>query len=118
MTFILQSRQLTLLACVSAGGDALTPMVFTRSPIRDDIWSSGLREDEDVVIRVRSPVCMREELFHECLTNVFVPWIQQLREKPVFTDKLGVLLMDPVGAQSRLGERNQNHCFCSPSAYH
>jgi hypothetical protein len=43
-------RHLTLLACVSAGGDALTPMVLTSSRVRDDIWSTRLQEDEDVMI--------------------------------------------------------------------
>jgi hypothetical protein len=45
-------RHLTFLACVSAGGDALTPIVLTSSLIRDDIWSTGLREEGDVLIRV------------------------------------------------------------------
>jgi hypothetical protein len=46
---------------------------------------------------------MMEELFHEYLTNVFLPYIQELRENPVFADELGVLLMDSVGA--RVSER-------------
>jgi hypothetical protein len=41
---------------------------------------------------------MMEELFHEYLTNVFVPYIQELRENHVFADEPGVLLMDSVGA--------------------
>jgi hypothetical protein len=97
-------RHLTLLACVSAGGDALTPMVLTSSPIRDAIWSTGLREDEDVMIRFRNPAYMTEELFHDYLTSVFIPYIQHLRENPVFAHELGVLLMDSVGAH--VSERN------------
>jgi hypothetical protein len=92
-------RHLALLACVSAGGDALTPMVLTSSPIRDGIWSTGLREDEDVMIRFRGPAYMTEELFHQCLTNVFVPYIQRLRENPVFADEMCVPLTESVGAQ-------------------
>jgi hypothetical protein len=97
-------RHLTLLACVSAGGDALTPMVLTSSPIRDAVWSTGLREDEDAMIRFRNPAYVTEELFHEYLTNVFVPYILRLREDPVFADQLGVLLMDSVAAH--ISERN------------
>jgi hypothetical protein len=34
-------RHATLLACVSVGGDALTPMLITGAPIRDSIWRTG-----------------------------------------------------------------------------
>jgi hypothetical protein len=54
---------------------AITPMVLTSPRIRDDVWSTGLQENEDVMIRVRDPVCMTEELFHGCLMNVHVPCI-------------------------------------------
>jgi hypothetical protein len=98
-------QHLTLLASVSAGGDALTPMVLTSSPIRDDFWSAGFREHEDVVIRLRSPDYMTEELVYEYQTNMFVPHIQELSENPVFADELGVLLMDSVGAQFTVAGR-------------
>jgi hypothetical protein len=73
-------RHLTLPACVSAGGDTLTPMVLTGFPIRDEIWSTGLRADEDVMLRFWNPAYMTEELFHEYLVAVFIPYIHQLRE--------------------------------------
>jgi hypothetical protein len=44
-------RRVTLLACVSATGDALTPMLVTGNPIRECLWNRGVRPDEDVVIR-------------------------------------------------------------------
>jgi hypothetical protein len=46
---------------------------------------------------------MTEEIFHECLTNVFVPYIQHFRENPDFAE-LCVLLMDSVAG--RVSERN------------
>jgi hypothetical protein len=54
------------------------------SPIRDDIRSIDLREDEDVMTRVRSPAHVTEKLFHEYQANVFVPYIRHLSENPVF----------------------------------
>jgi hypothetical protein len=69
-------QHLTLIACITTRGDALTPMVLMSFLIRDGIWSTGLQEDEDVMIRVRSPDYMTEELLHEYLTNMFVPYIQ------------------------------------------
>jgi hypothetical protein len=69
-----RDRHLTLLACVSAGGV---------SSIRDEIWSAELRENDDAMFRFRIPAYMTEELFHEYLTNVFIPYILQLRENLV-----------------------------------
>jgi hypothetical protein len=60
---------------------------------------------------------MTEGLSHEYPRNVFIPYIQQHREKPVFADKLGDLLMDSVGAQFTVAGRKQNHCSCFPGAY-
>jgi hypothetical protein len=39
-------RHVTLLACVSAAGDALTPMIISQAPVRDSLWSRSLRQDE------------------------------------------------------------------------
>jgi hypothetical protein len=47
---------------------------------------------------------MTDELFREYLTNAFLPYIQQLRENPVFAGQLGVVLMDSVWLH--LSERN------------
>jgi hypothetical protein len=97
-------RHLTLLACVSAGGDTLTPMVLTGFPIRDEIWSTELREDEDVMFRFRNPTYMTKQLFHEYLVAIFIHYIHQFRENPAFPDELDMLLMDSVGAY--VSERN------------
>jgi hypothetical protein len=47
-------RHVTLLTCLSAAGDSLTPMIITGSAIRPSLWSRGLRQDEDVAIRIRT----------------------------------------------------------------
>jgi hypothetical protein len=91
-------RQLTLMACVSAGGDALTPMVLTGSPIRDEIWSTGLRADDDVMLRCRNPAYATAESFDEYRVTVFIPYIHPLRENPAFAGEPGALLMDSVRA--------------------
>jgi hypothetical protein len=41
-------RHVTLFACASAAGDALTPMIITAAPIRDSIWRTAFRHDEDL----------------------------------------------------------------------
>jgi hypothetical protein len=38
-----RQRHITLRACVSAVGDATTPLLITSAPIRDSLWSRGFR---------------------------------------------------------------------------
>jgi hypothetical protein len=97
-------RHLTLLACVSAGGNALTPMILTSTPIRNSLWATGLRQNIDAMIRFRNPAYMTEELFHEYLLKIFIPYIIIIQYYPVFTHEFGVLLMDSFGAH--ISERN------------
>jgi hypothetical protein len=82
------------MACVSVAGDALTPMVISGPPIRDSLWVMGSRQDEDVMVRQPNPAYISEELFFEYVTNVFVPYVTQLRDKPEFMNEPVVLLMD------------------------
>jgi hypothetical protein len=56
-------HHVTLLACVSAAGDALTPMVISGPPFHNSLWAIGPRRDEDVIIRHRNPAYINEELF-------------------------------------------------------
>jgi hypothetical protein len=42
---------------------------------------------------------MTDELLYRCLKNVFDSYIQQLSENPVFSDELGVLLRNSLGAR-------------------
>jgi hypothetical protein len=46
-------RPVTLLACISAVGDALTPTIISASPIPASLWAQGRPQDEDAMIRVR-----------------------------------------------------------------
>jgi hypothetical protein len=61
---------------------------------------------------------MTQELFREYLMNMFVAYIQQFSENPVFADELGAWLTNSVGAQFTAAGRKQNHRFCFPSANH
>jgi hypothetical protein len=96
-------RHVTLLACVSAAGDALTPMIISQTPVRDSLWRQGLRQDEDVMVRQRSPAYVNEELFYEYLTEVFVPYVNSLRRAEPFSGQLAVCLMD--SASPHVSER-------------
>jgi hypothetical protein len=89
-----RQRHITLLACVSAAGDALTPMLITTNPIRDCLWSRSLRQDEDVMVRRRSPSYIDEQLFFKYISNVLIPYVSSVRSTPELADEPAVLLMD------------------------
>jgi hypothetical protein len=85
---------MTLLTCVSAGGDPLTPVIISQAPVRDSLWSRGLRQDEDVMLGQRNPGYVHEELFHEYLTSVFIPYVINLQNDARFSGEIVVSLMD------------------------
>jgi hypothetical protein len=66
-------RHMTLLACVSAAGDALTPCIFSPSPIPASSWVHRLREHEDAMIWVREPAHIDENILTEPIPHVFIP---------------------------------------------
>jgi hypothetical protein len=63
----------TLLACVSTAGDALTPMLITGNPMLKSLWNRGLRLDEDFMVRRRNTAYLDEEFLHEYISIVFIP---------------------------------------------
>jgi hypothetical protein len=66
-------HHITLLACVFATGDTMTPWFILVNPIHLSLWSKGVRKDEDVMVRRRSPAYVNENLFLEYISTVFVP---------------------------------------------
>jgi hypothetical protein len=53
-------------------GDALTRLLVTASAIPDTLWGRGLRQDENAMIRQRSPISITEELFYDYISTVFM----------------------------------------------
>jgi hypothetical protein len=70
-----------LLARVSVAGDAVTPMLITRTPVRASLRTGGLRQNEDVVVRRRTPAYIDEELFFEYITSIFIPYVDAVRRR-------------------------------------
>jgi hypothetical protein len=87
-------RHVTLLACIAAAGDTLTPMIISVSPIPASLWAQDLRQDEDAMLRARQLACTDENLFFEYISQVVVPYVSNLRERPEFANETAVLLMD------------------------
>jgi hypothetical protein len=87
-------RHITLLACVSATGDAITPLLITANPIHLSLWSNSFSENEDVMVRRRAPVYVNEDLFFEYISTVFIPYVVSVRNRPALVNQFTVLLMD------------------------
>jgi hypothetical protein len=68
-------------------------MVINGADIRDSIWRTGLRQNEDGLLRRRSPAHIDEDLFHECLSEVLIPYVANLSENPFVGTETAVLLM-------------------------
>jgi hypothetical protein len=86
----------TILACVSAAGDALTPMIISGMPIRDSLWEQGLRQDEDAMTRLRTTAYINGDLFYEYISTVLVPYVTNVRSNRDLANEPAVLLMDSV----------------------
>jgi hypothetical protein len=61
-------QHVTFLACISAAGAALNPMIISASPILASLWAQDLRQDEDAIIRVRQLAYIDENLFFEYIS--------------------------------------------------
>jgi hypothetical protein len=69
-------------------------MVISGPPIRDSLWTKGLRQDDDPMVGRRNPAYVSEELFFEYMVSVFIPYVANVRQRPEFANEPAVLLMD------------------------
>jgi hypothetical protein len=69
-------------------------MIISVSPIPASLWAQGLRQGEDAMVRVKQPAYIDENIFFEYISQVLVPCVSNLREKPEFSNETAVLLMD------------------------
>jgi hypothetical protein len=87
-------KHLSLLACVFAAGDSLTPLVVSVSPIPDSLRSKGLRADEDAFIRHRSPPYIDESTFFKYITDILIQYVNSVRQNPDLYREYVVILID------------------------
>ena len=85
---------ISLLSCISASGDTLTPLLITKNSIPENFWNEGLRENENIIIRERNPPYMDSEIFHDYISNCFIPYVNSIRKTLQVEDEYAVLLMD------------------------
>jgi hypothetical protein len=56
-------KNMTILACLSASSDALTLMTIIFYPIKNSLSADSLRQDEDAMIRRRTPLNISQKSF-------------------------------------------------------
>jgi hypothetical protein len=77
----------TLLACISASGNSLTPLIIAPECDLQKIIDLGWRENEDFMYRSRQPCYITKELFLEYIETIFIPHVNRLRENPLYKEK-------------------------------
>lgn len=83
------------LACISAGGDAIMPlMVVHRATLDDEVTKDGLRIDEDVMIRNTASAYVTTEIFKEWIEKSLITYVEAVREKLGLQNEYAVLLAD------------------------
>jgi hypothetical protein len=87
-------RHSTILACISAAGDALPPLLLTPPSDDTEIWELGWRENVDFVLRHATKCYITKTLFFEYIQSVFVPFVHSVRVKLNSINATAVLLMD------------------------
>ena len=87
-------QHMTMLACVSSAGDALTPMLIMKNSIPDELEETGIRIGEDVILKQRQKPYMDEQLFFEYITTVLIPYIDKLRENEMYSNEKALIMMD------------------------
>lgn len=74
------SRKGTVVACISAAGDNLTPLIVqTNKKINKDVYKYGLRENEDVKILYSENGYITTELFKSWIEDIFIPYVNNVR---------------------------------------
>jgi hypothetical protein len=90
-------RHISLIACVSAAGESLTPFIVT-SQTSDNIVkrlvSRGVRLGVDFVLKHRSKPYVNRKLFLDYLKTIFVPYLTEIRDSEELDGCEAVLLMD------------------------
>jgi hypothetical protein len=90
-------KHVSVIACVSAAGESLTPYIVTSqdSPVvREQLKKRGVRCGTDVILKCHSKPYINSEIFEQYLRTVFLPNLNELRALEQFGDEEAVLMMD------------------------
>lgn len=89
------SKLQTILGCISAAGDVLTPvLIHSRKTIDQQVYSLGLREGTDVIIRYSESGFINVEIFEDWINNFFIPFVNSTRNELKLQNEEAILLCD------------------------
>jgi hypothetical protein len=89
-------RHISVIACVSAAGESLTPDIITfQAPtsIQEQLKKDGVRFGTDFVLRSNPKPYINAEIFLDSIRTVFLPNLAELRTLDGFTEETGVSLI-------------------------
>jgi hypothetical protein len=84
----------TLVACISAAGDSVPPLIVAREGDDKKIWDLGWREDKDFTLRHAQKCYVTKDLFLEYLCRIVVPFINFTRTAIHRENEIAVIMMD------------------------
>jgi hypothetical protein len=90
-------KQMSVICCVSADGEFLTPFVVfsqVNGKVIEKLKIEGFRTGLDMVLEPRQKAYFTATLFQQYVTSVLIPLIERLRTNPEFTGKSAILLRD------------------------
>jgi hypothetical protein len=83
-----------LLCCVSASGDAYSPLLIAPHPKARRIFEKGIRENIDLKLEIRQVPYMDAELFNQHIKKIFIPTVSANQELPECANKPAILFCD------------------------
>ena len=97
-------KHISVLCCVSAAGESMTPFMVS-SQVNDSVINGlkveGFRMGLDLILEHRKKPYLTAELFHQYVTTVLLPFIDELRTNDEFAGKTAILLMDNCSIHTR-----------------
>jgi hypothetical protein len=87
-------RHHTLHCCVSASGDAYSPLLLAPHPKARRIFEKGIRENIDMKLEIRQIPYVDAELFNQYIKEIFIPAVAANRELSGCVNKPAILFCD------------------------
>jgi hypothetical protein len=87
-------RHHTLLCCISASGDAYTPLLIAPRPSANRIFAKRVRPGVDLKLEIRPSLYVDADLFRQYIQEMFLPAVATNRRLPGCNNKRAILFCD------------------------
>jgi hypothetical protein len=97
-------KHTSIIMCIGIRGESLTPYIMTSQDselLRRRLMSRGVRLGVDFILRQRSKPYVSGRLFLESMNNIFILYLNELRESEEFTGRKTLLLIDNCSPHMR-----------------